>query len=191
MKTAMSLDGRITRPPGEGQWLTGTEARADVQILRGEVDAILTSGATARNDNPRLDYRGPRSEKRQPARLVYTNQAQAGLEKGAHLLTANEGGETQFLSGGFHANFKSLVDQGLQTILVEAGGNLIGQLLDEGLVDEWISYHAPIVTGGDRMAVGGIGITDLEKRPRLKNVTYQQFGPDIRVRGLVARTASL
>jgi len=27
-KTAMSLDGRITRPPGEGQWLTGEAARA-------------------------------------------------------------------------------------------------------------------------------------------------------------------
>ena len=47
VKTAMSLDGRITRPPGEGQWLTGAKARTDVQVLRGEVDAILTSGATA------------------------------------------------------------------------------------------------------------------------------------------------
>ena len=36
VKTAMSLDGRITRPPGEGQWLTGADARADVQVLRGE-----------------------------------------------------------------------------------------------------------------------------------------------------------
>ena len=26
-KTAMSLDGRITRPPGESQWLTGKAAR--------------------------------------------------------------------------------------------------------------------------------------------------------------------
>jgi len=28
-KTAMSLDGRITRPPGESQWLTGAQARED------------------------------------------------------------------------------------------------------------------------------------------------------------------
>jgi len=47
-KTAMSLDGQITRPEGEGQWLTGLEAREQVQILRGEVDAIVTSGETLR-----------------------------------------------------------------------------------------------------------------------------------------------
>ena len=75
--------------------------------------------------------------------------------------------------------------EGFQSILVEAGGNLIGQLLDAGMVDEWISYLAPIITGGDVVAVGGTGTTDLEKRPRLKNVSYQQFGPDIRIRGLV------
>jgi len=36
-KTAMSLDGRITRREGEGQWLTGVEAREQVQLLRGGV----------------------------------------------------------------------------------------------------------------------------------------------------------
>ena len=187
VKTAMSLDGRITRPPGEGQWLTGSEARADVQVHRGEVDAILTSGETARNDNPRLDYRGPRSEKKQPARLVFSRQPQAGLPASAHLLTPNESLPTQFLTGDLKENLTQLAAQGLQTILVEAGGGLVGQLLDEGLVDEWISYFAPLICGGNVPAVAGTGVTNLEKRPRLKQVTYQQFGPDIRVRGLVER----
>ena len=55
----MSLDGRITRPPGEGQWLTGEAARADVQQLRATVDAILTSGETVRRDKPALTIRVP------------------------------------------------------------------------------------------------------------------------------------
>ncbi|MGJ8725042.1 MAG: bifunctional diaminohydroxyphosphoribosylaminopyrimidine deaminase/5-amino-6-(5-phosphoribosylamino)uracil reductase RibD [Roseibacillus sp.] len=190
VKTAMSLDGRITRPLGEGQWLTGAEARADVQVLRGEVDAILTSGSTARNDNPRLDYRGPRSEKQQPARLVFSRQPQAGLPASAHLLTPNESGPTKFLSGDLKENLTQLASEGLQTILVEAGGGLVGQLLDEGLVDEWISYFAPLVCGGDVPAVAATGATELERRPRLDRVTYQQFGPDIRLRGLVNRLSS-
>lgn len=186
VKTALSLDGRITRPPGEGQWLTGPEARADVQVLRGQVDAILTSGSTARNDNPRLDYRGTRKEKKQPTRLVFSRQPQAGLPAAAHLLTPNESGPTKFLTGDLREHLTQFASEGLQTILIEAGGRLVGQLLDEGLVDEWISYFAPLICGGDVPAVAGTGVTDLEKRPRLKNVTYQQLGPDIRVHGLIA-----
>ena len=59
LKTAMSLDGRLTRPPGESMWLTGSEARAEVQQLRASADAILTSGETVRRDRPRLDLREP------------------------------------------------------------------------------------------------------------------------------------
>ena len=53
-KTAMSLDGRISRPPGEGQWLSSKESREEVQLLRSEVDAIITSGETVRQDDPSL-----------------------------------------------------------------------------------------------------------------------------------------
>ena len=188
VKTAMSLDGRITRPPGEGQWLTGKEAREDVQIIRGEVDAILTSGQTARNDNPRLDYRGLRLEKKQPVRLVYTNQPQAGLSEDAYLLKENNGGQTQFLKGNLTDNFQQLAQNGIQTILVEAGGNLVGQLLDSNLVDEWITYLAPLITGGDIPAVGGTGIASLKSRLHLEKVTYQQLGFDIRMRGLISQS---
>lgn len=187
VKTAMSLDGRITRPPGEGQWLTGKEARADVQVLRSEVDAILTSGATARNDNPRLDYRGNRKEIGQPMRLVVSRQIQGGLPEGAHLLTANEGGPTRFLNGDLRQDLSKLAQEGIQSILVEAGGTLVGQLLDEKLVDEWVSYFAPLVCGGSVPAVAGEGVQELARRPRLEKVVYHQLGADIRVRGLLTR----
>ncbi|WP_411846563.1 bifunctional diaminohydroxyphosphoribosylaminopyrimidine deaminase/5-amino-6-(5-phosphoribosylamino)uracil reductase RibD [Roseibacillus persicicus] len=187
VKTAMSLDGRITRPSGEGQWLTGSEARADVQILRGEVDAILTSGETARRDNPRLDYRGERPGNKQPVRVVATEYPLAGLPAEAHLLQPNESGATRFVSGDLREIMASLAADGLQTVLVEAGGKLVGQLLDAGLVDEWVTYLAPLVAGGDVVAVGGEGCSVLDERPRLKNVSYQQFGADIRVRGLLRR----
>jgi diaminohydroxyphosphoribosylaminopyrimidine deaminase/5-amino-6-(5-phosphoribosylamino)uracil reductase len=56
-KAGLSLDGRLTRPPGEGQWLTSPESRADAMRLRARVDAILIGANTLRADNPRLTLR--------------------------------------------------------------------------------------------------------------------------------------
>ncbi len=187
VKTALSLDGRIVRPPGESQWLTGEEARANVQVLRGEVDAILTSGRTARRDNPRLTYRGERKSKKQPLRVVFTDKEQGNLSQGAYLLEASESGPTRFLSGNLREELRSLAQEGYHTLLLEAGGGLVGEFLDQGLVDEWVSYFAPLVVGGDVPAVGGRGIQDLECRPRLERISYQSFGSDVRVRGFVTQ----
>src|SRR5437868_6727726 len=52
-KCGMSLDGRLTRPKREGQWITSAAARQYAQKLRGENDAILIGAKTLRIDNPR------------------------------------------------------------------------------------------------------------------------------------------
>ena len=48
LKSAISLDGRITRPAGESQWLTSLESREYVQGLRFKSDAVITGGNTLR-----------------------------------------------------------------------------------------------------------------------------------------------
>ena len=53
-KSAMSLDGRISRSPERSQWLTNEKSRSFVHTLRAECDAILTGGNTMRLDNPSL-----------------------------------------------------------------------------------------------------------------------------------------
>lgn len=60
-KAGMSLDGKIARPAGEPQWLTGEAARADAHRLRAEVDAIIVGAGTVRADDPALTVRGKRS----------------------------------------------------------------------------------------------------------------------------------
>ncbi|WP_267906983.1 bifunctional diaminohydroxyphosphoribosylaminopyrimidine deaminase/5-amino-6-(5-phosphoribosylamino)uracil reductase RibD [Roseibacillus ishigakijimensis] len=185
VKTAMSLDGRLTRPPGEGQWLTSPSAREDVQKLRGEADAILTSGETARSDNPRLNYRGPRAEKKQLKRVVLTRIPEAGLSAGAHLLNPTESGPTRFEGGDIEQILRNLAQEGIQTILVEAGGRLVGDLLKLGLVDEWVAYYAPLVSGGPVPSVGGGQESHLPRPLSLKNLVYEQVGPDLKVRGLI------
>lgn len=188
-KTAMSLDGRITRPKGEGQWLSGTEAREEVQELRSETDAILTSGETVRRDDPALTLRGAgiSSEKTQPWRVVMTQQ---GFDKRDFQIFEDEWKERTliFKNQNKYDVLHTLAEQyGVNTVLLEIGGSLLGSFLDEGLVDEWVIYLTPLVTGGPSVAVGGQGSETLEARLNLKNVRIHQVGRDICARGIVDR----
>ncbi|MBB4441291.1 MULTISPECIES: bifunctional diaminohydroxyphosphoribosylaminopyrimidine deaminase/5-amino-6-(5-phosphoribosylamino)uracil reductase RibD [Rhizobium] len=70
LKLAVSADGMIGRK-GEGQVaITGPEARAQVQALRAETDAILVGIGTAIADDPLLTVRTPGLESQSPIRIV-------------------------------------------------------------------------------------------------------------------------
>ena len=185
-KTAMSLDGRITRPPGESQWLTGPEAREDVQLLRAEVDAIITSGVTVRQDDPALTLRSSAisSRKKQPLRVVLTRSE---IDQSSYQIF-NDGHPTYlFQNISILEVLRTLANDGINTILLESGGDLMGSFLDEGLIDEFVIYYAPIITGGPTPAIGGKGVATLEERYSLKNTSLEKIGPDLRLRGIIDR----
>ncbi len=70
LKLAVSQDGMIGRM-GEGQIaITGPAARAEVQQLRAETDAILVGIGTAVADDPELTVRIPGLQGRSPVRIV-------------------------------------------------------------------------------------------------------------------------
>ena len=86
-KAALTLDGRLARPPGEDRWLSGPAARAHAHRQRARVDAILIGAGTLRADNPRLTVRGVAGSEpaRQPWRVVLTRGGD--LPADAHLFT--------------------------------------------------------------------------------------------------------
>ncbi|MBL4827650.1 MAG: bifunctional diaminohydroxyphosphoribosylaminopyrimidine deaminase/5-amino-6-(5-phosphoribosylamino)uracil reductase RibD [Spongiibacteraceae bacterium] len=57
VKLAMSLDGRTAMASGESQWITGEQARSDVQRLRARSCAIVSGVATVMLDNALLTVR--------------------------------------------------------------------------------------------------------------------------------------
>ena len=57
LKLGASLDGRTAMASGESQWITSSEARADVHRLRAEAGAVLTSSETVLADDPQLTVR--------------------------------------------------------------------------------------------------------------------------------------
>lgn len=181
LKTAMSLDGRITRPPGEGMWLTGEPARAEVQRLRAECQAILTSGETVRRDRPRLDLRDPllAADRPQPWRVVLTRNA-ASLPADAPLFTDAARDRTLVEDRDEPAAVlrRLAVERGVQSVLVECGGRLAAELLAAGLIDEWVAFLAPLLTGGDLPALAGAGTSGLP----LAAPVFSRFGEDIMLR---------
>lgn len=186
VKTACSFDGRITRPPGEGSWLSGEASRRDVHLLRSQVDAILTSGRTVRDDNPRLTIRNldVAADREQPWRVVLTSR-ESGVPVDCHLRCDEFAQRTLiFVRQRIEAVLRSLViDQGVSSVMVEAGGTLVGRLIDEEWVDEVVIYLAPLLTGGPTVAVGGEGAESLATRFRLEEVEFARIGNDVRLRG--------
>jgi len=186
-KTAMSLDGRITRPPGEGQWLTGEAARADVQHLRSTVDAILTSGETVRCDLPALTVRLPGllQGRLQPWRVVVTNHP-ASLPLSAPLFTDAWSERTLIRPGtNLTEMLHSLAcEQGVLSVLVEAGGRFSAALFEAGLVDEVVIYLAPRLCGG---GVPALATANLTASLELDDLQLTHLGGDLRLRGLIRR----
>ncbi|MFP6896249.1 MAG: bifunctional diaminohydroxyphosphoribosylaminopyrimidine deaminase/5-amino-6-(5-phosphoribosylamino)uracil reductase RibD [Roseibacillus sp.] len=191
IKTAMSLDGRITRPPTESQWLSGEESRAEVQLLRGEADAILTSGRTVRADDPQLTVRSldVAKEKKQPWRVVLTSRDD-GVPESARIRSDKQRKRTLiFIRQRIECVLRELVSEhGVNTVLVEAGGGLVGRLLDEGWADELVVYLTPRLTGGPTPATGGEGVGRLAERLHLEGGQFQRFGNDVRLRAVLAGT---
>ncbi|XHR28532.1 MAG: bifunctional diaminohydroxyphosphoribosylaminopyrimidine deaminase/5-amino-6-(5-phosphoribosylamino)uracil reductase RibD [Chthoniobacteraceae bacterium] len=185
-KAGFSLDGRITRPPGEGQWITNEASRADTHRLRAEVDAILVGGGTVRADNPRLTVRLPGGEPshRQPWRVVVTQSG--NLPPEAALLTDEYRTRTLVFTG---KKLRDVLDElgrrEVTSVLIEGGERVLGEAFDEQLVDQVCFYIAPLLMGGPRLVVGGLGVGASAEAPRIVNPQYERFGDDLRLTGEV------
>lgn len=190
-KAGLSLDGRITRPPGEGQWLTSEASRADAQQLRLRADAIIIGANTLREDDPRLTVRlGGAAEKKQPWRVVVSS-GKNPLPAHAHLFTDEHRDRTLLFAGkSLRAILRELGRKyDVTCALIEGGTRVLGEAFDRRLVDEVCFYLAPLLCAGPGVAVGGNGVSAPADAPPLLGVEYRQIGSDLRMSGLVQRSA--
>jgi diaminohydroxyphosphoribosylaminopyrimidine deaminase/5-amino-6-(5-phosphoribosylamino)uracil reductase len=183
-KAGMSLDGRITRPPGEGQWLTGKFARADVHRLRAGVDAILIGGATLRADDPQLTVRGVRGPV-QPWRVVVSRSGD--LPPKARLFTDEFRDRTLVYTGKtLHWVLRDLSRRGVTSVLIEGGMRILGEAFDGRFVDRVHLYVAPLLCAGPKLAIGGRGAGSTAEAPRVIKPVYRVLGRDLALSGDIA-----
>jgi diaminohydroxyphosphoribosylaminopyrimidine deaminase/5-amino-6-(5-phosphoribosylamino)uracil reductase len=90
LKAAMTLDGKIARPPvavvkrvagmPPGGWITGEAARANVQQQRHQSDAILVGVGTILADDPLLTDRSGNPRRRPLLRVILDSHLRLPLE---------------------------------------------------------------------------------------------------------------
>ena len=180
-KCGMSLDGRLTRPPGEPRWITGFAARRDAQQLRARVDAILVGAETVRADNPQLTVRGV-NRARQPWRVVLTRSG--NLPRSARLFSDRWAAHTLvYKRESLGHVLKDLGRRKVTYVLLEGGGDVLGQALDARLIDKVHFYLGPILTGGPVVAFAGRGVNATHNAAHLARVSYTRLGQTLLVTG--------
>ena len=180
-KCGMSLDGRLTKPPNEGRWITGSAARRHAMELRAQVDAVLIGAETLRRDNPRLTTRGIQGA-RQPWRVIVSRSGK--LPRTAHVFVDRFASRTLvYRKKTLDTVLADLGRKEITSVLIEGGGNVLGQAFDAHLVDKVQFYVASRFTGGPVPAVGGEGVASTMQAARLEDVRYEQVGDDLCVTG--------
>lgn len=216
-KIAASLDGRTALNNGKSQWITGEQARLDVQQWRAQSCAILTGSGTVLADNPSMTVRLDNT-KRQPLRVVVDSSLQmpvgskmlepAELAHSPVLIAythdrhdraaalAQAGAELVCMDGDAgRVDLKSLLQKlaqrGINEVLVEAGQGLNGALLQAGLIDEFIFYYAPKLMGDAAKAMFALPeLIEMQQAIDLQVLDVRQVGRDIRLRAKPANVAS-
>jgi len=180
-KCGMSLDGRLTRPAGESRWITGHSARRHAHQLRAMVDAILVGAQTVRADNSRLNVRSVRSA-RQPWRVVLTRSGK--LPQRAHLFSDRRASRTLvYRRKSIDAVLKNLGERGVTSVLIEGGGEVLGEAMDARVIDKVQLYLGPILIAGPIIAFPGRGAETAASALRLQRVSYEQVGQSVCIKG--------
>lgn len=188
VKWAQSLDGRAAADDGTSKWITGPDARADVHRRRASADAIVVGTGTVLADDPALTARLADGElaESQPLPVVIGNRAvppDAALRR--HPRGVLEAG-TQDL----HQVLDDLRERGVQSVFVEGGPTLASAFVRSGLADRVLTYIAPVLLGGEKTAIGDIGVSTMAEARRLTLTGIERLGDDVLLIAEPARTSA-
>ncbi len=187
LKMAMSLDGRTALANGQSQWITGEQARQDVQFLRAGSSAVLSSAATVQADFASLNVRLSSDQLqqqvpvRQPVRVIIDEQLKLTgrenlfqLDGQIWIMTSRRDAEKMARfdpastrvfempadAGGLvdlTAMLQKLAQLEINELHTECGATLGGALIQQRLVDELVIYVAPSLLGNQAKGLFDLG----------------------------------
>jgi len=224
LKTAMTLDGKIAPPPGEsenptalgsasvsGGWITSEVARAHVQELRHQSDAIMVGVGTIIADDPMLTDRSGLPRRRTLLRVIVDSRLRLPLESRVAGTAQND---VLVISSFAEENRKQVLrDHGIRveqlrpatpdgrpdliglmqllgeleitSLLIEGGAMINWAALHSGIVDKVFFYYAPKIlagTGSIPFATSS-GYRSLSDAAYVQSIRLHRFGEDFAVEG--------
>jgi diaminohydroxyphosphoribosylaminopyrimidine deaminase/5-amino-6-(5-phosphoribosylamino)uracil reductase len=224
LKSGMTLDGKIAPPPGEslnpsalgtsgatGGWITSTEAREHVQVLRHESDAIMVGVGTVIADDPLLTDRTGRPRRRPLLRAVVDSRLRLPMESRLVKTAQNdvlvlcsfaeENKRKELEACGIRVeqvplgssdgrpDFTEIVTRlgqlEITSLLIEGGALVNWAALAAGIVDKVFLYYAPKILAGTGAVpfAAGKGYQHISEAALVKNITLHRFGEDFAVEG--------
>ncbi len=203
-KSAMTMDGFIATSTGHSRWISCEKSRRLAHILRAESDAVMVGVDTILADNPQLTVRHVKG--RNPLRVIVDTRLRT--PESVNLLNCDDADMTIIATTesdpAMHQRYLSLgvsvlvcresegrVDmadllprlcrRGIQSILLEGGSHLAGNLLQYGLIDECIFFYAPKITGNGFPPFSIKGINTMDEAIKFNIQRVQMSGKDILV----------
>ena len=221
LKSGMTLDGKIAPPPGEspgssalgatGGWITSAEARAHVQELRHESDAIMVGVGTVIADDPLLTDRSGLPRRRPLLRVVLDSRLRLPME--SRLVKTAGKDVVVFCSFAEEKKKQELEARGIRveqaplgsgngrpdlrqvaarlgqmeitSLLIEGGALVNWAALAAGIVDKVFLYYAPKILAGTGSVpfAAGAGFRKISEAALVKNIVLHRFGEDFAVEG--------
>jgi len=224
LKAGMTLDGKIAPPPEEmtatgevgaggptGGWITSNEARAHVQQLRHQHDAILVGVGTVIADNPLLTDRTGLPRRRPLLRVIMDSHLRLPLE--SRMAQTAKDDVLVFCSFAEEKKKQTLLDHGIQveqvapaglygrpdleaicrrlaereitSVMIEGGALVNWTALASGVADKIFFYYAPKILAGTGSVpfAAGPGFRRMSEAAHLKWFRLHRFGEDFAVEG--------
>ncbi len=210
-KSAISMDGKTAMQSGESKWISSEASRIDVQKYRARSCAILTGIDTVIQDNPSLNVRlcnddlNLSKDIQQPKRVILDTHLRIAMD--AKILApanevilytcSNDKQKIEMLSNSgvmvvntemqndhvcLNNVMQDLSNKEINEVLVEAGSTLVGNLLEQQLIDELVLYIAPHMMGDDGLGLAKLpSIQSMQDRIKLNIQQVRKIDQDLKL----------
>ncbi|MEK6822082.1 MAG: 2,5-diamino-6-(ribosylamino)-4(3H)-pyrimidinone 5'-phosphate reductase [Thermoproteota archaeon] len=198
LSAAISIDGKIATRLGDSK-LSSKKDKIRLHRLRSKVDAILVGKNTIHRDDPLLTVRYVKGKN--PTRIILDSQGTISVNSkilqtcnkvptiiavSKRISKVNLQKLKRFpveiiMTGENSVNIKSLMNnlskRKINTVLVEGGGTINWQFIQNNLFDEILITITPFIIGGiDAITfVQGRGFDKIIKSPRLRLNTIKRL----------------